>query len=1456
MKRIVCPLFFLVISLLSITANAQRCGSMEVLQQQLQADPNLAAVRQQIENQTNQFLANPQNRGSRAVITIPVVVHVVYNTTAQNVSTAQIQSQIDRLNLDYRKLNTDWTRTPAVWQSLVADYEIEFCLATRDPNGNTTTGIIRKQTSTTSFSTNDNVKRAANGGDDAWPASSYLNLWVCNLSGGILGYAQFPGGAAATDGVVINYTAFGTGGTAQSPYNLGRTATHEVGHWLNLYHIWGDDGSGCTGSDQVGDTPNQGAQHYGCPTGAQVSCSNGPNGDMYMNYMDYTDDACMYMFTNGQKARSLALFATGGARVGLLSSLGCQPNNTPPIANFLADVTNSCTGLIKFTDLTTNGATSWSWNFGDGQTATTQNPTHQYTANGVYTVTLTATNAYGNNSKTLTNYITVSKPAAPAASNVSRCGPGTLTLTTSSTNPVAWFDSLGNKVGSTANYTTPVLTRTTTYFVQDTVPGSTYNVGKANNSGSGGYLTQTGSNWATIFNVNKPCVLQSVYVYAGAAGNRTIEVRNSGGTLLNTLTTNLPAGGSRVTLNFSLAAGTGYTLSLSDNSVINLYRNNAGAAYPYTDGGGYVSITGNDAPNATAYYYFFYDWIIQGGGCVSERRAVTATISSGLTVSATASSASCGSNNGSVTATVSGGTPAYTYQWSSGGTGASVTNLVSGTYTVTVNDINACTGTATATVSSQANLTSVKAFTNVTCNGGNNGTAGVTVSNGTPNYTYAWSNLQNTASVSGLAAGSYLVTITDGNNCVKVDSFTITQPAPINLTVTANDTRCNGEASGQATAAATGGNGSFNFNWSNSQSGASITNLTAGNYAVTVSDLRGCRDTALFVVNEPAAITTNTTVTNITCFGLTDGRANVVATGGTGNFTYQWCNNVTTHNTANLSAGTCSVTVTDDNGCTAADNVAVQQPAQITATVSASSASCFGGNDGSASVNAAGGTGSLAYQWCNNASAATATGLSAGPCGVTVTDDNGCSVSNSVTIQQPAQIVATVTSVNATCAGGNNGSATVSVTGGVGNLAYQWCNGATTATALNLGPGACAVTVTDAGGCSVVSSVNVQQTGRPATTVSSTGVSCFGSADGSASVAVSGGSGNVTYLWCNGSTTANAANLSGGNCVVTVTDVNGCTVTDTAVIVQPGQLTASVTPVDVSCFGANTGQANVTTTGGTGNLTYQWCNGATTATATNLSAGNCSVTVTDSKGCTASSNVTIQQPAAVTTSVSAAAAATCFGTRDGQASIVANGGDGNFTYQWCNGATTANVTNLGAGVCTVTVTDGNGCSASANVTIQQPAQMVTAVSSTNNSVAVDTVYGGSGPFTYVWSTGDTTKSIGGLAPGSYLVTITDNNGCTVAAGVTLTGTGIANIGAGVQFTMYPNPATDEVIVSLSNWSDKATLVIYNVVGQPVMHQNITAQQTPLNLKTLNSGVYLVEVRTGEARMLKQLVISK
>lgn len=315
----------------------RNCATSEVHERLLRTVEGYAEARAEIENRTSRVL--DLGAALRTGCTsIPVVVHVVHRNAAENLSDAQIQSQIAILNADYRATNADKASTPAAFQSLIGDARITFKLATTDPSGNPTDGITRTSTSNTSFNSDtDNVKSAASGGADAWPADKYLNMWVCgNLrtSSGqsLLGYAQFPGGPAATDGVVILHSAFGNTGTAAAPFNLGRTATHEVGHWLNLRHIWGDDGTGCAGSDFVADTPNQGGPNYGVPTFPHVSCSNGPNGDLFMNYMDYTDDAAMFMFTVGQVDRMQA--ALDGPR----SSIGVSgPCDGKPIKEFVKD---------------------------------------------------------------------------------------------------------------------------------------------------------------------------------------------------------------------------------------------------------------------------------------------------------------------------------------------------------------------------------------------------------------------------------------------------------------------------------------------------------------------------------------------------------------------------------------------------------------------------------------------------------------------------------------------------------------------------------------------------------------------------------------------------------------------------------------------------------------------------------------------------------------------------------------------------------------------------------------------------------------------------------------------------------------------------------------------------------------------------------------------------------------
>jgi hypothetical protein len=297
---------------------------MLVHERLLRTDPAYARARIASENSHVAVLQGLRSLTRTGVTSIPVVVHVVYNTAQQNVSSAQINSQIAVLNRDFRKTNADIGSVPAGFAALSSDSRVQL-LATTDPEGNRTSGITRTRTARTSFSDQDEIKSAATGGHDAWPADRYLNIWVSprltSPVGDLLGYAQFPGGPAATDGVVILYTAFGTTGSAAAPFNHGRTTTHEIGHWLNLRHIWGDDGNGCNGSDFVADTPNQAGPNYGTPAFPHITCSNGPNGDMFMNYMDYVDDIAMFMFTAGQVVRVQTCLDTDRSTIGTPATL-------------------------------------------------------------------------------------------------------------------------------------------------------------------------------------------------------------------------------------------------------------------------------------------------------------------------------------------------------------------------------------------------------------------------------------------------------------------------------------------------------------------------------------------------------------------------------------------------------------------------------------------------------------------------------------------------------------------------------------------------------------------------------------------------------------------------------------------------------------------------------------------------------------------------------------------------------------------------------------------------------------------------------------------------------------------------------------------------------------------------------------------------------------------------------
>jgi hypothetical protein len=411
--------------------DGRSCSTDHNLERLLSINPDAKENMDKVETFTAQYIQNLQSQREEATVyRIPVVVHVIYNTTAQNISQAQIQSQIDVLNEDFRRTNSDYTLTPSEFAGSVADSEIEFFLATTDPAGNPTTGVTRTSTTKTSFTTNDDMKFNSRGGKDAWNTQKYMNMWVCNMSGGILGYAQFPGsGAANTDGVVMLTTGFGSTGNVGAPFDLGRTATHEVGHWLNLRHIWGD--GGCSADDFVTDTPLAAASNGGCPSYPSKSCSSngGFTSDMFMNYMDYTNDACMYMFTTGQKNRMRAVLATGGFRAALSTT-----TTTPPPA--------SCgvpSGLASSAVTSSTFTTSWS-----AVSGAASYDLQVRTGSGAWTTLNSATNSLslsGASAATQYEYqVRANCSGASSAYSTSRF------VTTSGTTTVSYCVSKGNNV--------------------------------------------------------------------------------------------------------------------------------------------------------------------------------------------------------------------------------------------------------------------------------------------------------------------------------------------------------------------------------------------------------------------------------------------------------------------------------------------------------------------------------------------------------------------------------------------------------------------------------------------------------------------------------------------------------------------------------------------------------------------------------------------------------------------------------------------------------------------------------------------------------------------------------------------------------------------------------------------------------------------------------------------------
>ena len=724
------------------------------------------------------------------------------------------------------------------------------------------------------------------------------------------------------------------------------------------------------------------------------------------------------------------------------------------------------------------------------------------------------------------------------------------------------------------------------------------------------------------------------------------------------------------------------------------------------------------------------------------------------------------------------GTGYSAYHWSTGATSQTITASTTGTYTVSVTSTTGCTtGSASITVNSWPNPSVSISKTNITCAGSNNGTATANPSGGTPGYTYSWSNGQNTQTATNLAATTYYVTVYDSHSCSTTGSITITAPSALTASISSyTNVACYGQNNGSATVSASGGTPGYTYTWSNSQTGATAINLVAGTYSVTVHDANNCSTIQSVTISQPSQLSATSSATNTSCNGGSNGTTTVTPSGGTGPYTYSWFpSGQTTQTATNLSAGTYSVTITDSHGCTVVKTATVGQPAAIVLTTSKIDATC-GNSNGSATVSASGGTPGYTYLWSNGGTSSSITNIPAGTYTVTVKDANNCTNTASVSVNNTSAPTVSLTgSTNVSCFGGSNGSASISASGGTPGYSYLWSNGATGTSISNVTANTYSVTVTDALGCQASTSVNITQPAvLSASITGSTNPSCYGWNNGTATVSVSGGTPNYTYLWSNSQTGATASNLAAGSYSVTVTDSHNCTAVTSTNISQPSQLSAVISSTtNVNCNSGSDGSATVTASGGTVNYTYLWSNGGSTATITNLSSGNYSVTVTDSHSCTAVASTSIDQPPAIILTIPSITNVSCYGGATGQATASVSGGISPYTYLWSNGITTLSNTGLTAGIYTITVTDNHGCTATNSATItQQDAILVSITPLTqvscfggNNGSATASGTGGTPPYNYHWSNGGTNQTVNGLNAGTHYVTLTDINGCTATASI-------------------------------------------------------------------------------------------